>query len=111
MYPTSSQFQSDTYSNVPNMSLMFTLFTPIFGTGSFVIQPASPGEVQDGYPTIPYLSLEAVLYEAQSSNPSVAPVNIQGGSNTGQQVISSNQTTLDSTGTPRTLSGYQATGG
>jgi len=111
MYPGGSQFQSDMYSNVPNMSLAFTLYTPIFGSGSFVIQPASPGEVQDGFPSIPYLSLEAVLYEAQSSNPQIAPVNIRGGSNTGQQVISSNQVSMDGTGTPRALSGYQTTGG
>lgn len=109
MYPGGSSFQNDTYSNVPNMSLMFTMFTPIFGSGSFVIQPASPGEVQAGFPSIPYLSLEALLYESQSSNPQTAPVNVVGGSNTGQQTVSSNQVGVDNNGTPRSLTGFQST--
>jgi hypothetical protein len=92
-----------------NMSLMFTMYTPTFGNGAFIIQPASKGEIQDNFPTIPYLSLEALIYQQQASNPQSAPVNTIGGSNTGQQVISSNQTTQDSTGTPRSLNGFQNT--
>lgn len=102
MYPTSgSQFQSEMYSNVPNMSLMFTMYTPTFGNGGFVIQPASPGEVQAGFSTIPYLSLEAMIYQQQASNPTVAPANVATGSSSGTQNISGSQTVTDNTGNVR----------
>lgn len=88
---------------------MFAAISPVFGNGSFVVQPASPGEVQSGFPTIPYSPLEAYIYQGQSSNPQTAPVNVVGGSNTGQQVITSTQTSNDATGTPRVLLGNQQT--
>jgi hypothetical protein len=107
MYPSDNQFQSDMYSNIPNMALMFTMYTTMFGNGSFVITPPQPGQVTDDFPSVPYLSLEAVLYSQQSSNPQITPTSIVGGSNTGQQVVSGNQTMNDITGTPRVLTGTQ----
>lgn len=107
MYPGGSNFQNELYQNIPSMALMFTMYTPTFGNGGFVIQPASPGEVQDGFPSIPYLPLEAMIYQQQASNPITSPVNVMGGANTGQQVISSTQTANDSTGTARQLNGNQ----
>jgi len=105
----SSQFTSEVYQNAPNVSMMFTMFTPTFGNGDFVIQPTNPGELGQGFPTIPYLPLEALIYQQQSSNPNVSPVNTMAGSNTGQQVIQSTQSTNDTTGTPRSLMGNQQT--
>lgn len=105
----SSQFTSDVYQNTPNMSMMFTMFTPTFGNGDFIIQPPNPGELGQGFPTIPYLPLEALIYQQQSSNPNISPVNTMAGSNTGQQVISSTQSTNDQTGTPRMIVGNQNT--
>jgi len=113
MFPMSgesSTFQSDIYSNVPNASLAFTMWSTTFGNGAFVIQPPMPNNVGNDFPAVPYLSLEAVLYEAQSSNPWSAPITTYAGSNTGQQVISSTQTSNDATGTARVLSGNQQTG-
>ena len=101
--------QSDIAQNAPNMSLAFSTFTPIFGNVNFQIQPASPGLVQAGFPTVPYLSLEALVYQQQSMSTQVASTSISGGGNNGQQVVASNQTTQDSTGTPRSLTGYQNT--
>lgn len=109
MFQGGSSFQNEIYQNIPSMALMFTMYTPMFGNGNFIIQPASPGEVQDGFPTIPYLPLEALIYQQQSSNPFVSPTTTMGGSNTGQQVISSTQTANDSTGTSRYLIGIQNT--
>lgn len=112
MYPineSDSNFQSDMYSNIPNMALSFTMWTSTFGNGTFVIQPPMPNAVGDDFPSIPYLSLEALLYEQQASNPMVTPTSIYGGSNTGEQVISATQTVNDSTGTPRQLTGNQQT--
>lgn len=102
-------FQSDVNANAPNRSMMFTMYTTTFGSLDFMIQPPSPGEVGSGFPTVPYLSLEALLYNQQASNPNVSPVNTMAGSNTGQQVIQSTQSANDSTGTPRSLMGNQQT--
>lgn len=93
--------------NIPNMSLAFTMYTTTFGNGSFMIQPPMKGQISDGFPTIPYLSLEALLYQGQQSNPWSAPLTNYAGSNTGQQVISSTQTANDFTGTSRLLTGNQ----
>jgi len=109
MYPTDGGFESDMYSNIPNASLAFTMYSTTFGNGSFIIQPPMANEVNDGFPSIPYLSLESVIFNQQSSNPQSSPVNTIGGSNTGQQVISSTQTANDSTGTPRSIVGNQQT--
>lgn len=110
MYPQpDSTSQQALYDNLPNASLAFTMYTTTFGNGNFMIQPAMPNEISTGFPSIPYLSLEALLYQQQASNPYSAPVNTYAGSNTGQQVISSTQTANDSTGTPRFSIGNQAT--
>ena len=109
MYPQSTGFQSDVYQNSPNLSLMFTMYSSTFGNGDFVIQAPSPGEVGQGFPNVPYLSLEALIYQQQSSNPQSAPLSTIAGSSGGQQVIASSQTANDSTGTSRFLMGTQNT--
>lgn len=102
-------YESETYQNTPNQSLMYTMYTPTFGNGSFMIQPPSPGEIGQGFPTIPYLPLEAMIYQQQASNPSISPVNTVSGSNTGQQVISGQYTMKDSTQISRYQMGFQST--
>lgn len=103
-------YQSETYQNVANMSLMFTMYSPTFGNGNFVVQPAQyAGGVSEGFDTIPYLPLEAMIYQQQASNPASAPVMTLGGSNTGQQVIAGQYTMEDNTGTSRYQMGFQAT--
>lgn len=108
MYEGGSDFQSEVYANAPNISMMNTMYTPTFGTGNFVIQQPSPGEVSDGFPSVPYMSLEALLYQSQSSNPLSSPVNTLSGSNTGQQVIAGQYTMQDSTQTSRYQMGFQS---
>lgn len=102
--------QSDLYSNVGNMSLMNVMYTTTFGFGGFMVQPPSHGEVGAGFPSIPYLSLEAVFYQQQASNPLSSPVSILSGSNVGEQVIQGAYTSTDASGTTRALNGYQSSG-
>lgn len=110
MFPQGGDYNSDTFDNAPNMSMMFTMYTPTFGNGSFSIQaPPSVDNVQSGFPAVPYLPLEAIIYQQQASNPTSAPVNTISGSNTGEQVTSGTQTTEDATGTSRYLFGTQNT--
>lgn len=104
-----NQLQADAQANIPSQALAFTMYTTTFGNGSFIIQPPMKNDISADFPTIPYLSLEALLYEQQSSNPWSAPLTNYAGSNTGEQVISSVQTANDSTGTARLLTGNQNT--
>lgn len=96
-----SQFSSELSQNVPNASLMMMMYSGTFGNMGFTVQPATPGNVQGGFPSVPYLSLEALLYNAQSSNPIVSPNNIQTGSTAGVQNISGTHTVTDNTGNVR----------
>lgn len=96
-----SDFENELYQNVPNMSLMFTMYSPMFGNGNFMIQPASPGEVQDGFPAIPYMPLEALIYQQMASSPFTQPAYNIGGDSAGQQNITGTQTAKDSFGTTR----------
>ncbi len=103
-----SDFESQVYANAPNMSMMFTMYTPTFGNGGFVLQPANPAKTGQFFPTIPYLPLEALIYQQQASNPNQSPVNIMSGQSSGQQNVASTQTAQDALGTTRYQLGYQA---
>ncbi len=77
------------------------MYSAMFGNMAFQVMPASGGVKQKGYPSIPYVSLEALLYNQAMSNPIVAPSNIQTGSTAGTQNIEGGQTVTDSTGNIR----------
>lgn len=97
----SSGFQSEISANVPNASMMMLAYSATFGNTGFTVTPATPGEIQAGFPSVPYFSLEALLYNMASSNPIVSPTNISTGSTAGTQNISGTQTVTDSTGNVR----------
>ncbi len=108
MYPQGGDYQSDTNSNAPNKSLINTMYTTTFGNGDFDIQaPPSIDEVQAGFPALPYLSLEAILYQQQASNPNFSPTNSVGGATANETAVSSAQTMSDQTGITRLLFGPQ----
>jgi hypothetical protein len=91
--------------NAPNLS--FTA-TPIFGNMEFNIQaPLTHGKVQPGYPQVPYVSLESLLFFQMMSNPYTAPYTTMSGSNTGQQVIAGQYTQQDAAGISRLSQGTQ----
>lgn len=100
---------SDTEQNTPNASLAYTAFSTVFGNYNFVVQPSTPGKVDTGFPSIPYLSLEALLFSQASSNPAVSPTNVLGGVNVGEQATAGQQTSTDSTGTSRVSDGFSNT--
>lgn len=102
-------FQSEVSANVPNASMMMLMYSSTFGNMTFQVMPASPGEIQDGFATVPYLSLEALLYNGQMSNQTVAPRQIQTGSTAGTQNLQGGTTVTDSSGNIRVAIG--TTGG
>jgi hypothetical protein len=102
-----SDFQAE-QQNIPSMALMFTMYSAVFGNYALQIQAPQNGQMMDQYPTLPYQSLESVLYIGQASNPTISPTNIQTGSTSGTQNLVGAQVQSDGTGTARSLNGYQA---
>lgn len=106
----SSQFSTAMQQNIPNASMMQMMYSGTFGNMDFTVMPASPGAIQSGFPSMPYLSLEAVIYNQQMSNPMTAPSNILTGNTSGSQNISGQQTVTDNTGTVRMVTGFDPNG-
>lgn len=98
---------NELYQNVPNNSLMYAMYTPTFGNGSFQIQPPQPGVIGRNFPTIPYFSIEALFYQQQASNPLTSPVFTMSGQSIGQQNIQGAQTVADEFNTSRFQLGFQ----
>lgn len=100
---------SELAANMPNASLMYSTYTPTFGNLSFQIQPSMSGEVSNTFGTIPYLSLESLIYLQQVQS-QVTPTSILPGQNTGQQNVQGQYTVTDSTKNQRVLIGYSQNG-
>ncbi len=96
-----SLLNNNLFQNIPNNSLMYSAFTPVFGNMSFGIMPSGKGEVSRGFPSVPYLSLEALAYQAQ-----LTANNLLTGQTQGTQNITGQQTVTDGAGNVRMVSGY-----
>jgi hypothetical protein len=101
-----SNTPQDVSVNAPSAALAYTAFSGIYGNYNFTITPPNPGKIGFGFPTIPYLSLEALLYSQAAANPAVSPTNVLAGVNVGQQSTGGTVTAQDSTGTSRVSTGY-----
>lgn len=88
---------------------MYQMYTATFGNVNFQIQPSMTGEVSNTFGTVPYLSLESVIY-AQQMQAQVSPTNIVSGQNTGTQNIQGSTTIQDSNGLNRMVMGYSPNG-
>lgn len=84
---------------------MYEMYTATFGNVNFQIQPSMTGEVSNTFGTVPYVSLESVIY-AQQMQAQISPTNIVSGQNTGQQNIQGSTTIQDSNGLTRMVMGY-----
>lgn len=85
------------------------MYSATFGNVNFAIAPSTTGEVSNTFGTLPYVSLESIIY-AQQINAQVSPANIQAGQNSGQQNIQGSYTIQDSNGLTRMVMGYSAGG-
>lgn len=106
MEPMSSP--TDLATNMPNASLMYSTFTPTFGNILFQIQPSATGEVSSTFGTIPYLSLESLIY-MQQIQAQTAPTTVLPGQNTGQQNVQGQFTVTDNANNVRVSIGSQST--
>lgn len=92
-----------------DMSGLEAMYSTTFGNPNFYIQAPEQrkGEVGEGFPTIPYMPIEAILWQQQTSNPVVGTENVATGSFSGQQNLSGYQSMADATNTSRYLAGFQ----
>jgi hypothetical protein len=88
---------------------MVEMYTATFGNMNFMINPSMTGEVSNTFGTVPYVSLESIIY-AQQSNAQVDPGRIMAGQNSGQQNIQGSYTIQDGNGLTRMVMGYQQGG-
>lgn len=86
---------------------LYEMYTPIFGNVNFQIQPSTTGKVSNAFGTVPYVSLESIIY-SQGLQAQTTPVNMTSGQNTGQQNIQGSTTIQDSDGLTRMVMGYSA---
>lgn len=97
---------SETSVNAPSAALAYTAFSTVFGNYNFMVTPSTPGKIDTGFPSIPYLSLEALLFSQAASNPAVSPTNVIAGTNVAEQATVGQATKPDSTGTTRVSDGF-----
>lgn len=81
------------------------MYTATFGNVNFQIAPSMTGEVSNTYGTVPYVSLESVIY-AQANGAQMSPTNLLSGQNSGQQNIQGQYTVQDTNGLTRLVMGY-----
>lgn len=98
----------DLAMNMPNTSMMYSTFTPIFGNLGFQIAPSQTGEVNYGFGTMPYFSLEGLIY-MQQVNSATQPQRILPGQNTGQQNIRGQYTVTGAAGNVQVAIGNATT--
>lgn len=99
---------SDIAQNMPNASLMNTMFTTIFGNIGFQLAPSQTGEVNFGFGTVPYMSIESVIY-LQQLNSQIDPTSIAPGQTTGQLNVSGQVTVTNSAGQQQVAIGNATT--
>ena len=99
----------DLASNMPNASLMYSTYTPMFGNLLFNLAPSQTGEVNFNFGVMPYMSLEGLIYMQQVAA-AVQPNNVTPGQSAGQTNLSGSITQSDASGTTRYLQGTQSNG-
>jgi hypothetical protein len=88
---------------------LYQMYTATFGNMNFQIAPSLTGEVSNSFGTVPYVSLESIIY-AQQMNAQTSPTNIMSGQNTGTQNVQGAYTVTDQNGLTRLVMGYQSEG-
>jgi hypothetical protein len=82
------------------------MYTTVFGNVNFLIQPSMTGEVSNTFGTVPYMSIESVMYAGATGYAQVDPGTILSGQSQGQQNIQGTTTITDGNGLPRMVMGY-----
>lgn len=107
MPPQQNQQASNVAENLTGAPYM--MYTATFGNMNFALQPSMTGPVSGSFGTLPYVSLESIIY-AQQIQAQTSPTSIMAGQNQGQQNIQGSYTIQDSNGLTRMVMGYQQGG-
>lgn len=99
---------SDLSENMPNASMMYATFTPVFGNMNFQIAPSQTGEVNFGFGQMPYFSLEGLIYMQQVAA-ATQPETVLPGQSQGQQNISGQYTVTGNAGNVQVAIGNATT--
>jgi hypothetical protein len=99
---------SDISQNMPNQSLMYSTYTPVFGNLGFNIAPSQTGEVNFGFGTLPYFSLEGLIYMQQVAA-ATQPESVLPGQSQGQQNVSGQITVTGAAGNQQVAIGNATT--
>lgn len=99
---------NDVAQNMPNQSLMYSTYTPVFGNLGFNIAPSQTGEINYNFGQMPYFSLEGLIYMQQVSA-ATQPTSILPGQHTGQQNISGQYTVTGAAGNVQVAIGRAST--
>lgn len=105
----SAQSTESTILAANTTGAMYQMYTATFGNMNFMISPSMTGEVNNQFATMPYVSLESIIYSQQISA-QTSPTNIMAGQNTGQQNIQGSYTIQDNNGLNRMVMGYSPNG-
>jgi hypothetical protein len=85
------------------------MYTATFGNMNFQIAPSMSGQVSNTFGTVPYVSLESIIY-AQQMQAQVSPTNVVSGQSSGQQNIQGSTTITDGNGLTRMVMGFSPNG-
>lgn len=103
-----SNNSNDLSQNMPNQSLMYSTYTPIFGNLGFTIAPSQTGPVNYDYGQMPYFSLEGLIYMQQIAA-ATQPQTIMSGQHQGQQNITGQYTVTGAAGNVQVAIGNATT--
>lgn len=78
-----------------------TMYNPIFGNTMFSVTAPENGQLLNGFPQIPYFSIEAASQQQQ-----ISPTNVRTGNTAGAQTIQGTYNVTDNSGTTRMVMGY-----
>lgn len=88
---------SDLSSNLPAIGAMSLYVTAVFGNTGFMIAPSQTGDINYGYGTMPYYSLEGEI-TMQQLYAAVQPESVLPGQSQGQQNVSGQITVTGAAG-------------
>lgn len=107
MTPDQASRNSTAAQNLSGTESM--MYTATFGNMNFTLAPSMTGEVSGAFGTLPYVSLESVIY-SQQIQAQTSPISVMSGANQGTQNIQGSYQIPDTNGQVRVQFGYSQGG-
>lgn len=88
---------NDLSQNMPSIGMDYIMNVSLFGNVGYTIQPSQSGEVSSTFGTVPYMSMNGVMYMQQIQS-ATSQANTTSNQMTGQQNVTGALTVSDSSG-------------